>query len=297
MESPQIFASSDDSVKKFVFTFPDAIAEAVLYRYQSYLERTVCCVSVQSGCPVGCTFCGTGKRFLRNLTAEEIVEQAKRLIFHTHELPCSMKRLQIMFMSMGEPFLNYKEVKKAIKVLNTHYPNAQLLVSTVAPNKFRKKFGSFIDLSCRISQIGLQFSIHESTDEARNILIPYEKKLSLAAIRELGECWKLSTKRYSFINYCVHEKNSTLDDFRRLQKLFPPDYFNFTFSVICEKDESLKEASSRNLETIKRFQQLFIEEGYNTRVFNPAGQDDIGGGCGQLWFVQKKIREMESGDK
>lgn len=59
------FYSSDTNVSKFVFEWsnPKGIAESVLYRYGSYRERTVICCSIQSGCPVGCTFCGTGKFF------------------------------------------------------------------------------------------------------------------------------------------------------------------------------------------------------------------------------------------
>lgn len=75
----QIFKSSDTNVSKFVFEYedPKAIAEAVLYRYGSYQNRTVICCSVQSGCRVGCAFCGTGRFFVRNLTAEEIVSQVE----------------------------------------------------------------------------------------------------------------------------------------------------------------------------------------------------------------------------
>ena len=67
--------SSDENVCKYIFQKEDAIAEAVLYKYGSYEDRTVLCVSVQSGCPVGCSFCGTGSTFVRNLTSQEIVEQ------------------------------------------------------------------------------------------------------------------------------------------------------------------------------------------------------------------------------
>jgi adenine C2-methylase RlmN of 23S rRNA A2503 and tRNA A37 len=76
----KIFESSDTNVKKFVFEWgasavtKKGIAEAVLYRYGEYAKRTVICCSVQSGCPVGCTFCGTGKFFVRNLDWHEIVE-------------------------------------------------------------------------------------------------------------------------------------------------------------------------------------------------------------------------------
>ena len=67
--------SSDTNVRKYVFTNEGehgAVAEAVLYKYPTYDERTVVCFSVMSGCPMGCRFCGTGEFFIRTLTADEI---------------------------------------------------------------------------------------------------------------------------------------------------------------------------------------------------------------------------------
>ena len=66
IEEVKKFEDPSGDVWKYVFHFKDAIAEAVLYRYGTFAERTVMCVSVQSGCPVGCVFCGTGKKFIRN---------------------------------------------------------------------------------------------------------------------------------------------------------------------------------------------------------------------------------------
>ena len=71
----KVFASSEGNVWKYVFTKEDMVAESVLYRYNTFYDRTVICCSVMSGCPVGCTFCGTGSKFVRNLTSQEIVEQ------------------------------------------------------------------------------------------------------------------------------------------------------------------------------------------------------------------------------
>lgn len=60
-----------ERVTKFVFSNESAVAEAVLYRYPTYGERTVICISTQSGCPVGCRFCGAGDAFVRSLSADE----------------------------------------------------------------------------------------------------------------------------------------------------------------------------------------------------------------------------------
>lgn len=291
----KIFESKEGNVWKYVFTKSDMVAEAVLYKYNTFYERTVICCSVQSGCPVGCKFCGTGKKFIRNLKAEEIVEQInmvltdKNLINDINE---RCKKLQFMFMSMGEPMLNFIEVEKAIRILNQKFPNAQLLLSTMAVND-DNVFSNLIKLSKEISKVGLQFSIHKSNDKERNELIPFKNKMGLEKIRDAGIMWWNETGRHPYLNYCIDGTNNSERDFINLTQLFSPLIFNFTFSVVCSKDETMKDASFRNLEVIKQFQNKFFEKGYNVRTFDPAGQDDIGGGCGQLWYVQAWLKNYK----
>ena len=131
------FDSSEGNVFKYVFTGVDYVAEAVLYRYEDFYKRTVICCSTMSGCPVGCKFCGTGNKFVRNLSTEEIVYQIKHILAdkQIEDVDSKGERFQIMFMSMGEPFLNYMSVHNAIVDLHKLYPNAELLVSTIAPNE------------------------------------------------------------------------------------------------------------------------------------------------------------------
>ena len=288
----KVFSSSEGNVWKYVFTKEDMVAEAVLYKYNDFYDRTVICCSVMSGCPVGCTFCGTGSKFIRNLKANEIVEQIelvlrdKKIIDDINE---KCKKLQFMFMSMGEPMLNWDEVEKAIRVLNKKFSNAQLLLSTIGCNN-DDVFNKIISISKEIDKIGLQFSIHKSNDDERDKLIPFVKKMNLEKIRDAGIIWWKETGRHPFLNYCVDGTNNTETNYKELIKLFSPVVFNFTFSVVCSSDENLKEASFRNLEVIKEFQNKFLEKGYNVRMFDPAGQDDIGGGCGQLWYVQNWLK-------
>lgn len=78
-----------------------------------------------------------------------------------------------------------------------------------------------------------------------------------------------------------------------LAALFNPDVWEVTLSVICEKDESVHSSIQRQLEIISDFNAKMNEVGFHTRVFNPAGQDDIGGGCGQLWYFQKWLNEND----
>ena len=133
----KVFESSEGNVWKYIFTKSDMVAEAVLYKYKDFYERTVICCSTMSGCPVGCRFCGTGNKFVRNLTAEEIMEQINSVLKDKNIDDINVKgnRFQIMFMSMGEPLLNWDEVELAIRTLHKEYSNAELLLSTIAPNE------------------------------------------------------------------------------------------------------------------------------------------------------------------
>lgn len=287
---------SDENVWKYVFHFENAIAEAVLYRYNTFSERTVMCVSVQSGCPVGCVFCGTGKKFIRNLTIEEIKYQVFYLAKEAEimegintSLNSRCAKFQIMFMSMGEPMLNWDNVKRAIACLNMSYPNAQLLLSTIGINN-KSVLQEIINISKFIPKVGLQFSIHDSIDSYRNDLIPFKNKLTLQEIRNYGVYWSSETGRQVYLNYCVSDDSGLTYKIDELFKLFDPYSFAFTFSVICEKEQGKE--SVDNISDLVKIQEQFIEKGYNVRIFDPAGKETIGGGCGQLWYVQDYFKSI-----
>ena len=279
--------SEEGNVRKYVFTSESAVAESVLYKYPDYKSRTVICCSTMSGCPVGCRFCGAGDYFARNLNACEIVEQVDRCIKDTGVNPADMGRLQIMFMSMGEPLLNGKSLQSALRILYEKHPNAALLISTIGPNI---NYTWLREMSVEIPTIGLQFSIHEPTNEKRNQLIPYEKKLTLEEIADEGTLWFNATGRKPFFNYCANTHNSSENDAERIFELFNPEVWNATVSVVCERNEGMPAKNEFQIKLACDFSSLLVEKGFDVRVFDPAGQDDIGGGCGQLWFVQDWMR-------
>lgn len=276
-------SGDNPNVLKFVYEKDNAVAESVLYKYPTYEERTVICCSTQSGCPIGCRFCGAGDHFVRSLSSDEIVAQVDHLFEAKNIDSSKVDRLQIMFMSMGEPMLNFSNLEGALRELHHKYPKAALLISTSGPDVDYRRL---ISLSVEIPTIGLQFSVHETTDEARDELIPFKKKLMLEEITLVGERWWAATKRTPFFNYCVHEKNNTDADVSRLRTLFEPRIWQATLSVICERGEHIAAANERQRDLVSDFMQKLMRLGYSTRMFDPAGQDDIGGGCGQLWFVQ-----------
>lgn len=282
-KSVRIMRDEADHVAKYVFTNDTAACEAVLHRYPAYRTRTVICCSTQSGCPIGCRFCGSGDNFNRSLTAEEITSQIERCLADIDCAPSEIEKLQIMFMSMGEPMLNQRQSFAAIRKLNRRYPEAALLISTSAP---RVSFDRLIELSQEISQVGLQFSVHESTDARRDALIPFRAKLTLAQIAAVGERWHAAVGRAPFFNYCAHEGNSSIDDADRLRDLFDPSVWQATVSVVCERSEGLSVTNEHQRGLARDFSSLLLARGFDVRTFDPAGQDTIGGGCGQLYFVQ-----------
>lgn len=286
--STKIIDSIEGNVKKYVFTGDTGVAEAVLYRYPDYHTRTVICCSTMSGCPVGCRFCGAGDHFVRSFTAEEIVAQVDRCITDTGVDPANMGRLQIMFMSMGEPLLNKSGMISALQALYGKYPNAALLISTIGPDI---DYDWVHSISQQIPTIGLQFSVHQSTDERRNSLIPFKRKLTIHQIADIGTEWARVTGRKPFFNYCAGDDNSRDEDAENLLSQFNPVVWNATVSVICERNEGMPAKNQHQIDLASNFASKLVQRGFDVRVFDPAGQDDIGGGCGQLWFVQQWMRD------
>lgn len=284
----KIIESAEGNVCKYVFTSETGVAESVLYRYPDYATRTVICCSTMSGCPVGCRFCGAGDYFVRSFSADEIVEQVDRCIADTGTDPAAMGRLQIMFMSMGEPLLNPAGMQGALRALYAKYPNAALLISTIGP---KIDYGWVYEISEEIPTVGLQFSVHQSTDARRSALIPFKKKLDLSEIAATGWKWFHHTGRKPFFNYCAGDDNSFPVDAARLAGLFDPTVWNATVSVICERNEGMPAKNQHQIDLAANFASMLVGRGFDVRVFDPAGQDDIGGGCGQLWFVQQWMRD------
>lgn len=276
--------SSDANVCKYILEFEGAVAEAVLYKYPTYEERTVMCISTQSGCPIGCRFCGAGDAFVRSLRGEEIVAQVDHMLRDKGIDLNACKKAQIMVMSMGEPLLNRAGLLVAFEILHARFPDVALLISTSAPDV---DYGWVNQMSQNIPKVGLQFSVHESTDVARDALIPFKAKLNLQQIAEKGVEWHRATGRRPYFNYCAHPDNTSEEDADRLLELFNPYIWEATVSVICERDESISAANRRQRELATDFMGLLVARGFSVRCFDPAGQDDIGGGCGQLHSTQK----------
>lgn len=169
---------SADGTRKLLFRFPgNAPAECVVLPGK---DQQTACLSSQSGCACGCAFCATGALGLkRSLTPEEIVAQFEACLREAVDLR------SLVFMGMGEPFLNWENVKKAILILSDsrgrHFQQVKMTVSTVGVIPVIE------ELTASDLRVRLAVSLIAADPELRARLTPMEKvyplKLVLAAVR------------------------------------------------------------------------------------------------------------------
>jgi len=174
--------SEKDKTRKFLFELEDKErVESVLMFDRN---RITACLSTQVGCPLGCSFCATGKmKFKRNLRAWEIVEQAVQMgIEMKKQNPDFKKITHVVFMGMGEPLLNYEEVLHAIKILNSEHAleigARRITVSTagIVPGILR--------LAREHIQVRLAISITSAIEEKRKLLMPVTNKYPLSELMD-----------------------------------------------------------------------------------------------------------------
>jgi 23S rRNA (adenine2503-C2)-methyltransferase len=208
-ENEQIFESKDKQTIKTLFTLTDeSKIESVLMRHLSVRrededERQTVCVSSQVGCNIGCKFCATGQQgFKRNLTVSEILNQ---ILFFARILKNDGKRItNIVFMGMGEPFLNYDNVLKSIKILNDkngfNIGARHISISTAGIIEGIEK------LSNEKLQINLAISLHAPNDKLRSELMPINEIYTLEKILKAVDDYILKTKRRVIFEYLLIDK-------------------------------------------------------------------------------------------
>jgi 23S rRNA (adenine2503-C2)-methyltransferase len=205
---------STDGTKKLALTAEDgAVLEAVLIPEE---RRNTLCVSTQVGCPLACSFCATGALgFTRNLSVAEIVDQVLR----AREAQAPGESItNLVFMGMGEPLLNLPAVSEAIRILTD--PKALAMAPrrvTVSTSGLVPKIAPLLELG----PINLAISLHATTDEVRDELVPLNRRFPLDVL--LGSLRRqelISRKRPVFFEYTLMAGiNDSLEDARRLPGL------------------------------------------------------------------------------
>ncbi|MCB2203009.1 23S rRNA (adenine(2503)-C(2))-methyltransferase RlmN [bacterium] len=200
VEPVRSIESADGQTIKTLFKLRDGqYIEAVLMYYD---ERRTLCISSQSGCGMGCTFCATGQMgFRRNLTAGEIVAQVlyyARLLAEDEETVTN-----IVMMGMGEPFHNYDNVIEALDRLNN--PDAvglgarRITLSTVG---LVPKIKQFADLN---TQFNLAISLHTVDNDLRRKMMPVNKKYTVEKLLAACRYYIDKTNRRITFEYALIE--------------------------------------------------------------------------------------------
>ncbi len=270
---------SSDGTKKYLFDVLDGNAiETVLMQYHH--GKTVC-VSSQIGCKMGCKFCAsTGIKFVRSLTAGEIVEQILAV-----EQDINDKISNIVFMGIGEPLDNYDNVIKAIKILNNqkglNIGTRHISVSTsgIVPRIY--------DLANENIQCTLSISLHATTDEKRSSMMPINNKYNIEELMKACKDYiKITNKRISFEYALAKDNNDNLDDAKKLVKLLKGMLCHVNLIPI-NKIENGKFSKSTN-ENILKFRDFLNENGIVATIRRELGSD-IDAACGQL--RRKNLKE------
>ena len=274
--SKETFISKDKNTLKVLLTLEDGLKiEAVLMGHKD--KRNTVCVSSQVGCPLGCSFCATGKMgFERNLKSWEIIEQV--LLFARYLKKDKKKVSNIVFMGMGEPFLNYQNVMEAIKILNDkdgfNLGARHFSISTVGITEG----GGIEELSKEKLQINLAVSLHAPNNELRSRLMPINKKYPIQKVLDAVDNYIKKTRRRVMFEYIMIEGlNDTEEEAKALAGLMKrPLYF---VNLISYNPTGTFTPSSP--ERIKKFKEILKKEAIAVTQRYRFGQD-IEGACGQL---------------
>ncbi|HBU07195.1 MAG TPA: 23S rRNA (adenine(2503)-C(2))-methyltransferase RlmN [Candidatus Magasanikbacteria bacterium] len=274
----QMFGSKDNDTIKALITLEDKNKiETVLLTHID--GRHTVCVSSQVGCPLACEFCATGKLgFKRNLTAGEIVDQI--LFFNRHLLKTKgkdHKTNNVVFMGMGEPFLNYDNVMEAVRIINDkdglNIGARHISISTSGIidgiNKFAKE-----DL-----QVNLAISLHAANDKLRAKLMPIDKKYPLGKMLRAVKNYVEKTDRQVMFEYLMIDGvNDTDKDVKDLIAIMDQPLYMVNLIRYNPTGGSFQPSTN---EKIKKFKNALLRAGVKATQRYSMG-DDIDAACGQL---------------
>lgn len=258
--------ASDGTVKALFETADGKPLEAVLMRYRD--GRRSICVSSQSGCPLTCSFCATGRmRFGRNLSAAEIVDQTLHF-----------RRIEALdhcvFMGMGEPMLNLDAVLEACRLLpDLGITNRRTAISTVG----------WVPGIDRLAEAGtavrLALSLHAPEDSLRSELMPVNDRYPLADVLAACERYHRRQRRMVFVEYVMLAGvNDGPRQAKQLARLLDPRIYKLNLIPYNPTGGGFR-GSSR--EAIAAFRERLEDAGLRATVRLTRGRE-IDAACGQL---------------
>lgn len=241
------------------------------------------CLSSQIGCKVGCAFCFTAKGgFVRNLSAAEIVEQVVMMKRDNHIAP--HKKVNIVFMGMGEPLDNLENVARAINILSElqglsiSAKRQTISTSGIAPKI--KVLGS-LNLG-----VQLAISLHAVDDELRSKLMPINKAYNIADVLKEVRTFPVDTrKRVMFEYLMIKDVNDDLKSAKKLLSLL--NGIRAKVNLILFNPHEGSEFERPQMDKVKAFADFLVERGLLCTIRESKGID-ISAACGQL---REKVKQ------
>lgn len=266
---------SEDGTVKFLFSLEGGHRVEAVY-IPDQPERHTICLSTQVGCPLKCTFCYSGTvPFVRNLTVGEILGQFAAV---RKALLSATSRVNVVFMGMGEPLLNSKAVLGSLDVLTDpdgfEVSPRRITVSTAG---LAEELEQFVAAS---PPVGLAISLHATTNENRDLMMPINRKHPLEELLETARHLPLPRRRKITFEYVLlGGENDSEEDAQRLARLLRGVKAKVNLISYNPWPGSPHRAS--NAQATDRFVEILAGAGYTVSLRRSRG-DDILAACGQL---------------
>lgn len=269
--------SNDGTIKSRFKTTEGFLVEGVLIPTD---ERTTACVSSQIGCSLSCKFCATG--YLdrkRNLSYDEIYDEVM-MINKQSEEQYGRKLSNIVFMGMGEPLLNYKDVLRSIDMITSEEGLAmsprRITVSTAGVAKMIRKLGE------DQVRFKLALSLHAANDDKRNEIMPINESNNIKALISALNFFYQETGNEITLEYILFKDfNDSKKDAEELIKIYrqiPVDLVNIIEYNPIDANDTFEKPSEEKLD---EFAAFLTKNKVNVRVRKSRGKD-IDAACGQL---------------
>jgi 23S rRNA (adenine2503-C2)-methyltransferase len=295
LEQAMFLTSADKTTSKALYKLHDGeLIETVLMRYETdghRRNRKTACISTQAGCALGCTFCATGQQgFRRNLTVGEIVAQViemQRLARAEDEAQMDEGKrskgdiqgvTNVVFMGMGEPLANYRNVIAAIRVLNDgqglNIGARHITVSTVG------LVPQILQMIEEELQINLAISLHAPDNATRSQTMPINKRYPVEELIRACHKYADATGRRIFFEYVLlKEQNDSVEQAQKLGRLLNGLHCHVNLIPVNPTKEGPFERT--DLTAAKDFQGGLKQYGIPSTIRMEKGID-INAGCGQL---------------
>jgi 23S rRNA (adenine2503-C2)-methyltransferase len=267
--------SSDKTIKNAFLLADNSVIEGVLIPTK---KRMTACVSVQVGCSLDCAFCATGKlKRVRNLNADEIYDQVV-MINDQSQKEYSIPISNIVYMGMGEPLLNYKNVLLSVdRITSEDGLGMSAKRITISTAGIHKKIISLADDKVKFN---LALSLHAANDEKRNKIMPINESNSLNSLKEAMIYFSEMTGTRPTLEYIIfkdfNDEISDAEELVQFAKSFPSKINIIEYNSI---DEGKYQQAT--VKKVDAFASYLESKNLIVNIRRSRGKD-IDAACGQL---------------